>query len=740
MIESKGFEIHFQPFSKRYYSSDTTYGIYTSQLLEESPNRDKMGLDDYFRQFTLVGSMPELLDGRTYVANVEEKTHKKFGLQYEVLSIYEKPLSTREDQLTFLKAILTAGQVGSLAKAYPSENLVDIIKNDSVDLDLVHGVGKITLEKIKDKIAENEKYMNAILEITAKYGISYKAVKRLSEKYGSPDIVIQKLNENPYILTEVDGYGFKKVDEIALQMGVDRKSENRIISCIEYVLDESANSGDCWIKRSKLITDVIKLLSLEIDDVDVILKDASEDSNFVFEDDKVYLKKYFDYEVGIAFHLRRLLSAKTEYSVSPEILEKTILEVEEKQGFKFTEEQLKAINLAVEKNVLVINGKAGTGKTSVIMGIVAVLKTIEGLEYATCALSGKASQRIQESTGLDAYTIHRLLGYNPNLGWAFDEDNPMGHDVNMQDEGSMVNSQLNYYLIRAIKDGAKFFIAGDTAQLEPIGVGNVLVDLLNSDIIPSVELTKVHRQAQKSGILSCANMVREGKAFVQKDDYEAKRLGELKDLYLYPYRNSDSVFKKIIALSKRYNGDIMDYQVIVPMKSRGELSTQNLNNELQKIFNRDPNDVEKAYKIERKHVTLIEGDKVILNGNNYDKEVFNGTLGIIEHIDLQANNGKGEIVIDFDSVGRVSLTKEEVKSVDLGYALTAHKTQGSQFKHVVFGLDFASYVLLNRQLVYTAMTRAKENLFMPVELKALLHAIDTNNSSKRNTFLCDLLK
>lgn len=736
------FTIHINPVYKKFYGNGN-FGIYAVNVTSESPSQDRISeIDELFREIILVGVMPELETGALYVTEVGKKIHPKFGIQYEASTIYKKPLSTREEQKTFLGALITERQLNKICSAYPSENLIDLIEDDKLDVSLIDGVGERTYSKIKEKIKESRKYETAIIEL-GKFGLNYKSISALSDKYGSPDLLIQKVNENPYILTELDGYGFKRVDDIALALGVPLTSKYRIMACIEFILESQANnSGHAWMKKTKAISEAIKLLNIKISDIDVVLTEYNEKEFFVVDqiNNRIYMKKYYKYENEIAQNLKRLLESENEYKIDD--IEKAIEEVELEQGFKFTEEQVKAIHLAIESNVLVTVGKAGTGKTTAIRGIIKVLKKIEGLEYATCALSGKASQRIKEATGLDSYTIHRLLGYG-RLGFTYDIDNPMQYDIIILDEASMVNSYLFYCIVRAMKNGAKLIICGDDAQLEPIGVGNVLVDLLNSNYVPSVEYTIVHRQAQRSGILSCANMVREGKRFISSDNYKGRRIGELKDLYMHPFQDSDDVFDKVISIAKQYNEDIMDFQVLTLMKNRGKVCVRSINKELQIIFNQDPENVDKKRKIERitggKKTAFLEGDKVIINGNHPDKGIFNGTMGIIEYIDSEKDK-KGEIVIQFEEVGRISFTESEMISIDLGYCISVHKSQGSGWKYVVLALDYSSYVLLNRQSTYTGMTRAIDALFMAVELKALQHSINTDNSSKRNTFLLEILK
>lgn len=754
--ESNVIEIYITPKYKVFYSDNTNYGIFSACINEDTPNKDffnsyyKKQIDELGKipDITVVGSMPLLELNSTYVANVIQKEHPKYGVQYEVKSCYKKPFSTREEQVAFLKTVLTSFQADTIIEAYPEGNLIDMIKNDEIDVDKLYGIGESRIKEIKNKIEENEKYFKAVVELSDKFGLNFNTVKKLSEEYGSPDLLLQKIEENPYILTEVDGYGFKKVDEIALKMNIDRKSEHRINACINYVLNDYANNkGHVWVKRSVLISEVVKLTGLKISDIQIVIEKLNSNKKvmkkYILDNkDRMFLSKYYYEELAISGHIKRLLSVDTKYNI-PDI-DKAIEEVENEQGFKFTDEQRRAIELSVNESVVVVSGKAGSGKTSVIKGIIKVLNKVDkqyGFEYTTCALAGKASQRIQEATGLKSATIHRTLGFNPNFGWQFDEQNKLGYDLVVLDEASMVNSSLFLKLIRAIKDGGKLIITGDDGQLSPIGVGNVFYDLLRSDIVPKVELTKVHRQAQQSGILYYANQVRDGIDFTKELKPKFQRLGELKDLYFYPNDNQDDVYEKIIEISSKYNGDILEYQVIVPMKERGNVSVLKLNNELQKIFNKDPEDIDDLRKINRGKFYILEGDKVIMKKNDYEKDVFNGTIGIVEYID---NNGgkdkKGEIVIDFEGVGKIKFTKEEMKNIELAYALTAHSTQGSQWDFVVFALTNSDYILLDKQLLYTGMTRAKKGLMLIVEAKAVKHAIKTDNSSKRNTILKEFLE
>lgn len=737
-------EMLVKPIAEIFYA-ENTFGIYRVEVLDIYDSQVEFGDVVAGEEVSIKGYVPKLKVESSYIVKVAPKNDARYGLGYEVGWIHEKAMSTRDEVESFLKTILTLKQATSIIDAYPEQDVLEKIKDGSFDYSKVKGVGKKTFDTIREKVIENEKYQKAIIELTVKFGIPYNAIKRLSDKYGSPEMLVEKLGSNPYILMEVDGYGFKRADEIALSMGVEETSSYRVKAGIAFILNTQANRGHSWVKKNRMINDVVQLLKIKIQNVRDVLSDVDESDDFEVKDDKAYVKKYKKAEQEVERHLFRILEEDSISKTSASSVGEKIKEIELSQGFEYTDEQKKAINLAVNQNVIVINGKAGTGKTSVIKGIVEVLQMTEGLGYATCALSGKASQRIQESTGLDSYTIHRLLKYKRGEGFLYNEQNPLSEDVVILDEASMVNSELFRSLLQSIKSGAKLIITGDVSQLEPIGVGNVLLDVLKSDKIPMVELTIVHRQAQKSGILSSANMVREGKGFVSNDSFKKGfvRVGELGDLYMYRHNKKENIKKRVLSIAKKYNGDILDFQVITPMRKRGELSADSLNKSLQLIFNGNPNGVSDDRKIKRGAYDIIEGDKIITNGNNNEKMVYNGTLGIVTHIDTKAKDKKGntvgEVVINFESIGNMSLTMEEVRNIDLAYAITCHKSQGSQWKYVVFAMDYSSYIMLNRQLVYTAMTRASEALFMVVEMEALERSIKTDNSSKRKTFLLDLL-
>lgn len=687
-----------------------------------------------FNNLTLNGVLPKLDCGQKYNVKMKEKNHPKYGIGYEVLSIHQNIPTSASEQKAYFKTILTEYQVENIYEVYnEDDDIIQLMKDNRFDYTRIRGMGEHTYNNIRTKVLANLELQEALVALS-KYGLTYNVVSKLVKKYGSAKLVVEKIQENPYVLTEVDGIGFLKCDTYALSMGVEPTSNYRVEACVNYVLNEEADgNGHAWLDKSALIIECTTKLKIDQGYVEEYLEKYEGKTLYITED-RVAKMNLYNYEKWIYESVKRLLSVEPQPIPN---LEERIDKAEEKQGFKFTEEQRDAIRLAVAKNIIVITGKAGTGKTTILKGVIEVLRGSEEFQtYYTCALSGKASQRIAESTGLDSSTIHRLLGWSmESLSFLYDRNNPLPKGVCVLDEASMVNSYIFNSLMGAVPTGGKFIILGDSEQLEPIGSGNIFKDLVESEVVPVAFLTQVHRQAMKSGILSTANNVREGIQFNTKDNLEDRVIGELKDLHFKPYKQAESVKKSILKACRQYlkapNFDIMNFQVIVPMKNRGDICTKKLNVELQEIFNPEMKPI-----ISRNGFDFKEGDKVIQNGNNYDVNVFNGTLGIIKEVDTLNK----EVTIDFLGTGSVKYNQEDMGQIDMAYALTVHKVQGSQFDCGVIGLDFSAYVMLSRQLLYTALTRFSKLAILACENEALLHAVRTNKASKRNTFLKQLLQ
>jgi RecD/TraA family predicted helicase len=700
-------------------------------------NEDDINLHDLkFNQYnnlSISGVMPKLEVGSVYNVKMVEKNNPKYGIGYEVQNVFQNLPTSVDEQKAYLSTLLTELQVQNIYEVYnDGEDIIELMKTNKFDYRKIKGMGETTYNVVRTKVVANLELQEALIALS-KYGLTYNIVSKLVKKYGSAKLVVDKITENPYTLTEVDGIGFAKCDTYALSMGVEPTSNYRIEACIKYVLDDVGNnSGHSWLSITGLVKKCTEMMKIDQKYSEEYLNKYSGKTLYI-SDDRVARINLYNYEKWISESVKRLLSTKPK---PVENLDEKINKAEEKQGFNFTDEQRDAIKMAVENNFVVITGKAGTGKTTILKGIVEVLKSDDEFkDYYACALSGKAAQRIAESTGLNSSTIHRLLGWNAESnGFLHDYNNTLPKGAGVLDEASMVNSYICNALFGAMPTCGKLIVLGDVEQLEPIGAGNVFKDLVDSKFVPKVYLTQVHRQAMKSGILSTANNIREGIQFNTKDNYEERVIGELKDLHFKPYRKVETVKKAIIKACKQYlnapNFDLMNFQVIVPLKNRGEICTKKLNIELQEIFNPEMKPV-----INRNGYDFKEGDKVIQQGNNYDINCWNGTLGIVKEVDTILK----EITIDFVGVGSVKYNQEDMGQIDMAYALTVHRVQGSQFDNVVIGLDYSSYVLLSRQLVYTALTRASKLAILICENEALIHAIRTDNASKRNTFLKDML-
>lgn len=731
-------EVKIQPVSKRYYNDTTNWGVFSCRIHEDSKDVSSELHTNTDGTITVTGTMPDLESDATYIAKLKETNNKKFGKQYEVVFIYEEIDNSVEGQLSYLQSILAPTHYEAIANAYEGQDIIGLFKEDQIDISKLKGIGEKTYESIKKKVLDNV-YMREALSELKQYQLTYNQIKKLVDIVGSPSLLVSTIKNNPYILTNLHGFGFKKVDQIALASGIDPDSNYRKEYAVIYVLKEQASSkGHCWMPKNDLIKEVVKLTELKKESIKDFLENMDDEVNnkFYIDGSRIALYSYYKKEKAIAEKIIKLLNSKSKVKVDD--LEKKIAEAEKEQGFNYTDEQRKAIVTIAEKNMMILTGRAGAGKSTSLRGIVSIFK--DKYSIGQCALAGKAAKRMEETSGLPASTIHRLLGYTPTLGFGFNEYYPLPHDVLIVDEMSMVDVDLFYHLIKAVKEGTKVVVLGDTEQLPSIGAGALLRDMINSEKIPHVSLTKIQRQSEKSGILTIANKIRDGIKVISKTDMVAKRFGELKDMFYIPRNIEEDVFNDIVSLCKRYKGDVMDLQVIAPMKSRGVVCVDKLNKALQDIFN--PHDG-KSDVLKFGSVEYRVGDKVIQHKNDYDNYVFNGTMGVVKAItknkDEEGKERKG-LLIDFgDGVLVDYYEPEKLSSITHAYAISVHKSQGSEAKFVILGITYSSFILLSRQLLYTAITRAKQKLFLCCQPKAVYTGIGKSLSNNRNTFLNEFL-
>ena len=719
-------------------------------IIEASVNQVKEGNVSKNEFILLKGVMPEPRVGNMYNIVAEYVVDPKWGGQYNLISIYtalEFGEGDAAGQKKFLSSIFTPLQVQNMYEAL--ENPFETLKNENAaELLKVKTCGFKTARLWIDRFRDNYKMARIFVELED-FKLTNAMVNKLVNRYISPDIVIEKVKNNPYVLvTEVDGIGWATADEMALRGGLELYGKERVGAYIQYYLDNRGKSGGSWITCDELLGALIEDLGEEIPDV--AITEAIHDIEDVlwWNDDKtkIGLKKYYNIEQKIAEELIRLRNAESNIAYGD--FEDITEHVEHRQGWKFTEEQKLGAKVGLENNITIITGSGGTGKTSLVRLILDVLKHCS---FVQCALSGRASSRMQEVTGQEGYTIHRLLGYPNNkdkTGYTYHKENPLPYDIYIVDEISMIDSFLFYNLLRAIPDGAKLYLLGDPGQLEAVGSGNIAHDMIHSGEIPVVTLTKIHRQAARSAIITESIKVRNSHQLVEKDWVGVETRGELQDLTIECFSDRSNTYYSILRAFQNEASlpgfNIMDTQIIVPMKNRGNACTYELNNALQELYNpADPKKEEEFIETGGQRFIRV-GDKVINTKNNYktNPSIYNGNIGIVKGFDwVDTYDSKGDptseysMLIDFLGIGEVWVPKGSWASIELAYAITVHKSQGSEFENVIFGVDYSSFALLTRELVYTGITRAKSRCRIIAETNALRKAVATAAISNKQTHL-----
>ncbi|WP_260858021.1 ATP-dependent RecD-like DNA helicase [Bacillus sp. FJAT-22090] len=754
----KQYELEVSIQRQVYYDESKMFGIFACDTVEY--NREVV--KNKYGNFSIQGNTRPLTEGEKYTIKFEGAySHPKYGEYYKIIEVEMDKLDTLDAQDKFLKEVISEKHFNVLKKTYPHEKLVDFILADKVNVQLTKGIKQPTLNKIKQNIQDNMKLANLIAKLS-ELDISTSKLYKILEHFQTPDVALTAIETEIYQLCDIKTFGFKTVDEIAMRRGDSPESKKRIEACIKYQLKQDTNEGHTWSVKSLLLTECSDLLNLPMGLVESTL--ANMHKAIVFQNDnQVALASIRKLEYEVFNHLKRISENYTPPKI--ENIEHKLKETEEYQGFEFTDEQRKAIIEGSQYGVMILNGVAGSGKSANVKGLIDSLGTSN---YMTCALSGKAVNVLSQR-GIEASTIHRMLGFQDGA-FIFNEHSPLPYSVVVIDEVSMINVQLIHSVISAVPNGAKLIIVGDSGQLPAIGYGDVLRDLLATSLFPKFELTKVHRQAAKSGILSLANSIRNGNQVFNYDTAGQETFGELQDQTVIAYHNKESIINDLLEISKAYKSriytpeDLYEFQVIVANRERGSLSVKNLNIELQAIFN----DMNKT-SLNRNGYDYREGDKIITQGNAYKKlkfhdtheyhskmaqasfmeddeaeyflkpyrfDLFNGTLGYIDSFDK--TNKLVFIRLDgYDGV--VALNETELDKIEMAYAATVHKLQGSSIKNVIFALDYGAYKLLSKQLVYTAMTRTSLKGVALVENNALYAAIKNDASGMRRTFLGEII-
>lgn len=681
---------------------------------------------------TVIGSAAAITPGE-FVECVgtwhNDKTH---GLQFKTTHLKTVPPSTLEGIEKYLGSGMVKGIGPHFAKVLVKAFGVDVftvIEETPERMLTLPGIGKKRTDKVTAAWAE-QKAIREIMVFLQSHGVGTGRAVRIYKTYGDEAII--KVSENPYRLAlDIHGIGFKTADVIAGRLGIAPDSLIRAQAGVRHVLQELSGDGHCAATHDTLIKESVKLLEIDEAILEEAIREEVTQENLVPEEiDGVpclFLTALHRAEQGVANSVRRILSGEPPWGKID--VEKALPWVEEKTGLSLSQSQKDAVCLALTSKALVITGGPGTGKTTLVNSILKILAAKQ-LDILLAAPTGRAAKRMTETTGREAKTIHRLLEFDPqSFGFKRGRDNPLEADLIVIDESSMVDVVLMNKLLAAVPDSAALMIVGDVDQLPSVGPGAVLADIITSGSVPTVRLTEIFRQAATSKIIVNAHRINKGELPLRNETEE------LSDFYFIPAETPEEIHAKLLQvvterIPKRFGlHPVKDVQVLTPM-NRGGLGAHALNAELQKVLNGNSEP-----KITRFGTTYSPGDKIIQTVNNYDKEVFNGDIGQILEIDTEESSLKA----DYD--GRVvEYEFGELDEVSLAYATSIHKSQGSEYPAVVIPLAMQHYMLLERNLIYTAVTRGKKLVTIIGQPKALGMAVKNKNATKRLTNLTARLR
>jgi len=684
--------------------------------------------------FTAVGHFPFVGEGEMFELKGEWTEHPVYGPQFKV-EVYRisVPATVRGIE-KYLGSGLIKGIGPKTAKKLVERfgrDTLNIIQYHPERLTEVEGIGEVKAKQIAREFEQQRDIQDVMLFLQSN-GVSPTYAVKIYKEYGQE--TIQLIKENPYRLAdEIFGIGFKTADKIAQNMGIKKDSRYRIAAGIKHVINEFVSEGHTYAPMDELVKRGEKILEVSGDSLQEIVEELKESREVVVEETEerkaVYLPPYYYAEKGVAERLSKL--ARVPVTPIPVDVEDEIERIQKSTGIWLSTGQKEAVKKIVKNGVVVVTGGPGTGKTTVINCILEVLER-QGMYAALAAPTGRAAKRMTEATGREAKTLHRLLefSYSQGRGMEFkvNEDEPLEADVVIIDEVSMVDLLLMYNLLKAVPFGARLVLVGDVDQLPSVGAGNVLKDIIDSGKIQVVHLTEIFRQARESMIVVNAHRINRG-------EFPILNRAE-KDFFLDEKEDPQDILETVLELCSRRIPEfaafnpLEDIQVLTPMR-RTCIGVDNLNRELQKILNPPSHDKE-----EKKVGGMVfrEGDKVMQTKNNYKKEVFNGDTGKIVEIDNEEGvvyvkypDGEGERVVEYEGY--------EAEELVLAYAISVHKSQGSEYPVVVMPVSTQHYLMLQRNLLYTAITRAKELVVLVGTRKALAIAVNNNKPAKRYTLL-----
>ncbi len=687
----------------------------------------------------------EKIDARGAWVDVPE-----YGRQFKAASVEIAPPGSVEGIERFLGSGLIHGIGPTYARKLVDkfgENIFDIIDHSSKRLEEIGGIGKKRRIEIKSSW-EKQKAIRGIMVFLYEHGVGTARALRIYKTYGENAVEI--LRSNPYQLAkDIHGIGFKTADAIARTLGIAKESPERAAAGVHHLLQTASDQGHCALPESELLAQAAELLEsgeeIPRAALDSLLVSGElirkENSSFIPHPSSfIYLPELLHAEKTVAEKIRGLADAAPSYP--PIEIDKALEWSREKTGIELGESQARAVTEALRNRALIITGGPGVGKTTILNVILRIL-TAKKINPVLCAPTGRAAKRLSESTGRDAFTIHRLLEYQPATGFGRNEDRPLVGDLFVMDETSMVDIVLMHHFLKALPEDAHLLLVGDTDQLPSVGPGNLLRDLIASETVTTVRLTDIFRQNADSRIVQVAHEINHGH-IPDLTPPPALKTENLKletsqrDFHFIARDTPERIAETIThlvreRLPEKFGLDpLHDIQVLTPMH-RNSLGTVALNQRLQAALNPE-NEIK--FEIERFGVTFRAGDKVLQLRNNYEKDVFNGDIGVITGIDTDPV----KVHVRFDGGRTAEYEPGELDELQLAYAITIHKSQGSEFPAVIVPVSTQHYIMLQRNLLYTAITRGKRLVILVGDSKALELAIRNAETTKRYSGLLSRLQ
>ena len=717
-MENEENYIHIRCVVKRkiFFSADTGYSVFAAV-----PEGEK-------EEIKVTGSSFDVSEGILLDVKGCWKKHEKYGMDFVAVSWIEVRPETRKG----IEKYLASGKIKGIGKKFAKaiverfgDKTFEVIEFFPERLAEIPYFGRERALRAS-KFMQEQSLERDITVFLSSFGISTAYVKRIIKVFGHS--AVQTVRENPYILIEkIDGISFKSADKIAKAMGYVDDDPRRLQAGVVFVMSELIHQGDCFIKYDQLLKSAGAILNADAERIEYAVKANFKSGKLVNDGEKVYLSEYYDAECYCARRIVAMLHGSfwdDSEEDDDRLADYAISHIETEAHMTYDDVQKSAIRQSLKNRVMILTGGPGTGKTTVLKGILCALR-LKNYSIAVCAPTGRAAKRAKESTGYDAATIHRMLSFSWEVnGFKYNESNNLEEDVVVIDEFSMVDLLLFQSLLKAMNASKRLVIVGDVDQLPSVGAGNVLKDLIDSGVIPVVRLTTIHRQDKSSRIPYVAKDIKEGRMPVVANRGS-------KDFFFIDNKVEQSVTEEILSLvserlPRAYHLKYSDIQVLCPQRSRALTCCNNLNRLLQERLNPTGDALQYG------DVFYRVGDRVMQMKNNYDKGVFNGDIGRIKSVDEEL----GFMMVEYPEVNvLVKYEEDDLDELDLSYATTIHKSQGSEYDTVIIPILNTAYIMLQRNLVYTAITRARERCIIIGDRQALYAAVTNMYLQNRRLFV-----